>query len=173
MRMSSTTVIASLAIPLLATCTTYTIENTVITQERSECVADRYEELIGRQSDAFRPGTDRDIVVNSFEHIAAEIWKSNTLPESRCEILYKLSFRQSPPLIDVSFPVEIILTLDRNRVCLNHDDFSSSGSVGLHDDETYNGHDWEYVENQTAPNLGVGRRKFLPVCFNTAGKIER
>ena len=155
----------------LAACASLSLTSTVVSGDGPECQPDSYENVVKQNVGNFAPGTDRDLVVKALSNIAVAIWRSKLLPIKACELKYELVFRQIPPVLDVSFPVEVTIVASEGSVCLNHDDFAIRGSVGSQNSEVYDSHRWDYVENRRVPGIGLGYRKFLPVCFNSAGEV--
>ncbi|MEP3347945.1 MAG: hypothetical protein ABJN34_02950 [Litoreibacter sp.] len=110
--------------------------------------------------------------MNTLSEIAKDIWQLEPKVSDTCQIRYTINYKPSQPISTMDFPVEVSVLLEPAKVCLNHDDFTGTGNDDVRRTQTYKKYPWVYIENKNAPGLGVGRKQFLPVCFDASGEIK-
>lgn len=167
-----------LAFFLLAACSTYSIESSIVTRASDSCTTERYLNLVDRNAPNLNSGRDRDHIVRTLSEMAVQIWQERPDNQHVCQVQYGLNYRShARPVygVELEFPVTVTILDDRSRVCLNHTDLDGPDRYGVRVADEEIRYPWRWVDQgPSVEGVSEGffaRREYVPVCFDRNGEI--
>lgn len=122
-----------------------------------------------------RPGRHRQLVMQTLSEIAVEVWKNTAPLNGSCQSHFSISYPDIGAAQSTRFVSELSFYRDGESVCIGHDDFLGlTPGLGPEREAAYLEYDWGYVSDPigSLSDYGLRRKRFLPACFDSEGKLE-